>query len=186
MASTEGDKALLRLEDAQPNLARGVKARRIQLGELKHLAEVLDKGSISLNQRATTLAALAVAALAAFGVFASRLGQAHPHGLAVASAALVAIAGISLAIAAVLALLAAAPGSNSEWSKNFATWATCVIEGSMSKQEQLEHFSREIPRQLRRNKRKAVRMRRAYRCSLGAVVSATLAVGVVVVSVVCH
>ena len=186
MALTEGEKALQRLEKAQRNLAHEPETRRLQLAELKHLAEVLDKGSVSLNQRATTLAALAVAALGAFGVFGSRLGQAHPHRLAIASAAFLAIATIALAIAAVLALLAAAPGSNSEWSTNFATRAARVLEGSMSDTGQLDHFAVEITRQLVRNKKKAVRMRRAYRCSLVAIVSASLAVGVVVLSVMCR
>lgn len=153
------------------------KARKRQLCELQRLTALLEQGSISLNQRATTLSALAVAALGAFGAFATRLGDIHSQGLTIATSALLVVASLALLAAALFALYSARPGG--KWSENFAIGAKAAIEGVTDGPVQAEHLKTTIQMQLGRNGRKAELMKHAYFWSTIAVIAVALAVTVV-------
>jgi hypothetical protein len=150
-----------------------------QLGELEGMVATLEQGSTSLNQRATTLASLAVAALGAFGVFASRIGEIGIRGLEISAAALLAVAALALLIGAWYALLSVQPGG--KWSDNFAKRAKTVARGQMERSLLLDHLVETVEMQLERNTGKAVRMKKSYRWTAFALLTATGAVMVVLV-----
>jgi hypothetical protein len=174
MGSFETNLAVAQLRQATSPAKLGRRKRKRQLRELRRLATLLDQGSVSLNQRATTLAALAVAALGAFGVFATRFGEIDDEGLRIAAAALLAVASFSLLAAALLALWSARPAGR--WTVHFAVGAEGVVDATATPAEMADHLTKTIQVQLERNKDKAKLMKRASTCSSVALVAATLAV----------
>ena len=152
-----------------------------QLVELEDMVATLEQGSTSLNQRATTLASLAVAALGAFGVFASQIGKIGIRGLEIAAAALLAVAALALLIGAWYALLSVQPGG--KWSDNFAKRMKTVVRGQMETGLRLDHLIETVEMQLERNTAKAVRMKKSYRWTAFALLTASCAVLVVLVDV---
>ncbi len=146
-----------------------------QLNEMRRLAAVLEAGSSSLNQRATTLAGLAVAGLGTFGLFAGKLNEVHGADARQIVAIALAVASFSLAIGAGFALFAVFPGGR--WAVVFSAEAKPLIEGDLTKRG--EATAAMVKMQLARNSEKAVWMKRAY----GATAVALIAVFVAVVSV---
>jgi len=173
--------AVAQLTQAKLGDLKGSERRR-QVKELLRLTGLLEQGSVSLNQRATTLAALAVAALGAFGAFATRLSEIHSLGMTIAAAALLTAATVALLAAALFALRSARPGG--KWSDNFAAWSRTAIEQPPDRDALAEHLASTIKMQLRRNRDKAELMKHAYRSSTLAVIAAALAVTVVAVDAV--
>lgn len=138
------------------------------------MVDALAQGSGSLNQRATTLAALAVAALGAFGVFSAQIGKIDPPGLSIAVAALVGIAGFALFLAAVFALASVLPSGR--WTATFAARVETVAEGQLDTTLRSRHLLRAVKMQLARNYQKATLMKKAYWLTGIALLAATLAV----------
>jgi hypothetical protein len=134
-------------------------ARR-QFAELERLQAVLDNGSTSLNHRATTLAGLAVAALGAVGIFATRLADVEPNLLTRLAAISLIVSAIGLILTTIEALRAASP--ECMWANAFSEWATSVIGGYMTREARLLHLEGAIKHQLGRNQGKVGRMKRAY------------------------
>jgi hypothetical protein len=184
MVLSETDRSIERLAAAEPPKSLTPAERQVQLRELRHLAEQLEQGSASLNQRATTLAALGVAALGVFGAFATRLGGLHDEVLTILTAAALAIGSLALVRAALYALDSVRPGGN--WSRNFADRARVSIEAPTDGAAQATHLVKAIKTQLERNKYKADTMRCANFYSSVALVAVTVAVLFVGVDTVAH
>jgi len=136
--------------------------------------QALGQGSGSLNQRATTLAALAVAALGAFGIFSAQIGEIDPSGLSIAVAVLIGIAGFALFLAAVFALASVLPSGR--WTAIFAARVETVAEGQLDTTLRSRHLLRAVKMQLERNYQKATLMKKAYWLTGIALLAATLAV----------
>jgi formate hydrogenlyase subunit 3/multisubunit Na+/H+ antiporter MnhD subunit len=152
---------------------------KAQLEELIRLEEVVEKGSASLNQRATTLGALAVAALGAFGIFAGKIGELEEsHQAKVLVAIALAVASIALFLAAAMALWAARPSR--DWVQRFGKAHRPVVRGDLS--DRGERVAVAVKGQLLRNKAKAGRMSWAYGAIALALVAVTFAVVVVAVN----
>jgi len=169
-----GKQAIERLRQVELTPAETEKGKKQQLGELEKMIKALGQGSGSLNQRATTLAALAVAALGAFGVFSAHIGDINPSGLKIAAAALVGTAGVALLAAATFALASVLPGGR--WTATFADRVETVAEGKLDTDLRCRHLLRAIKAQLERNYQKATLMKKAYWLTGVALVAATLAV----------
>lgn len=138
------------------------------------MVQALGQGSGSLNQRATTLAALAVAALGAFGIFSAQIGQIDPPGLSIAVAVLIGIAGFALFLAALFAMASALPSGR--WTATFAARVETVAEGKLDMTLHSRHLPRAVKMQLARNYQKATLMKKAYWLTGIALLAATLAV----------
>lgn len=177
--TSSGELAVEILQHVRSTSARSSEERKEQLRELEEMVKTLEGGSSSLNQRATTLAALAVAALGAFGIFASRISSVQMGGMAIAAGSLLGIASLALLVTAGFALWSARPGG--KWSENFASRAEVVIEGRMEFKIHLDHLVETVKLQLKRNHNKARRMKRAYDSSAIALVTGTSSVIVVLV-----
>lgn len=182
MGSSMGQLAVELLKRVEISLARSTEERSRQLGELENMVAELEQGSSSLNQRATTLSTLAVAALGTFGVFAAQLDSITMRGLAIATAVLLGAASFALLFAAWFALRSVRPAG--KWSDNFAVRAEAVAKGEMGDRRRLEHLVRTVQSQLERNNTKARSMKLANDCAAGAVVAATAAVIPVLVDIV--
>ena len=174
MSSSRGKLAVEALTRAKVAPAKNAKKREQQILELEEMVSSLEKGSSSLNQRATTLAALAVAALGAFGIFASRLDSIGNEVLQIVIAGLLVVTSLALLVAASFALWSVRPAG--WWSENFADRAEDVMAGQMGERRRLDHLSRTAKVQLQRNNEKARRMKQAYDASAVALVAATSAV----------
>jgi uncharacterized protein involved in cysteine biosynthesis len=138
------------------------------------MIKALGQGSGSLNQRATTLAALAVAALGAFGIFSAQIGEIDPSGLSIAAAVLVGIAGVALLGAAIFALASVLPAG--KWTATFADRVETVARGQLDTDLRCRHLLRAVKAQLERNYQKATLMKKAYGLTGVALLAATLAV----------
>jgi len=138
------------------------------------MVKALGQGSGSLNQRATTLGALAAAALGAFGIFSNQIGGLHPSGLSIAAAILVGTAAFALLAAAGTALASVLPSG--KWTATFAARVEMVAEGQLSTDLRSRHLLRAVKMQLERNYQKATLMKKAYWLTGVALVAATLAV----------
>jgi hypothetical protein len=144
----------------------------VQIMELRRLSTVLEAGSSSLNQRATTLAGLAVAGIGTFGLFAGKLAEVDgAHGRHIVAYALVA-ATVFLALGAAFALVAVLPGG--KWGQSFAEEAKPLIEGKLNQRG--EKSAAMVAMQLKRNSGKAVWMKRAYRSTGLALIAIVVAV----------
>jgi hypothetical protein len=161
--------------------ARKRKERVRQLEELEGMVAVLEQGSASLNQRATTLSSLAAAALGAFGIFASQVGSVELGGLKIAAAALLTLAALALLAGAYYALSSVRPAGR--WSDNFARRAEVVAKGDMRASLRLEYLVETVQMQLERNNSKAMLMKKSYQWAAFALLAATSAVIVVLVDV---
>lgn len=148
--------------------------RKKQESELEKMIKALGQGSGSLNQRATTLAALAVAALGAFGVFSAQVGKIDPSGLSIAVAGSIGIAGFALLVAAGFALAAVLPAG--KWTATFAARVETVAEGKLDTELHSRHLLQAVKDQLERNYQKATLMKKAYWFTAVALLAATLAV----------
>lgn len=146
------------------------------------MVKALGQGSGSLNQRATTLAALAVAALGAFGIFSAQVGKIDPSGLSIAVAVLIGISGFALFLAAVFALVSVHPSGR--WTATFAARVETVAAGQLETTLRSRHQLRAVKMQLARNYQKAMLMKRAYWLTGLALLAATLAVMTVLVGAV--
>jgi hypothetical protein len=184
MVLSATDRSIERLAEAEPPKSLTSAERKDQLRELRHLVEQLEQGSASLNQRATTLAALGVAALGVFGAFATRLGGLHYEVLTILTAAALAIGSLALVRAALYALDSVRPGG--DWSRNFADRARVSIETPTDDAAQATHLVEAIKVQLDRNRYKAATMRRANFYSSMALVAVTAAVLIVGVDAAAH
>jgi hypothetical protein len=152
---------------------------KAQVEELIRLEEVVENGTASLNQRATTLGALAVAALGAFGVFAGKISELdESHQAKVLVAIGIAVASVALFIAAALALWSARPSRN--WVQRFAKVNRPVVRGDLS--DRGERVTLAVKGQLLRNRSKAGLMTWAYGAITVALVAVTFAVVVVAVN----
>jgi len=138
------------------------------------MVKALGEGSSSLNQRATTLAALAAAALGAFGVFSSQVGDIDPQWLSIVAATFVGIAAVTLVAAAGFALASVLPGG--KWTATFAARVESVAEGKLDPKLHSRHLLRATKEQLERNYQKATLMKKAYWLTGIALVAATVAV----------
>jgi hypothetical protein len=163
------------------SLARSKQGKKRQLEELEKMIEALAQGSGSLNQRATTLAALAAAALGAFGVFSAQMDEITPSGLSIAAAVLVGVSSIALLAGAGFALKSVRPWGR--WTANFAANVESVAKGEMGLELRCLYLLRAVKTQLERNHMKATVMRRAYLLTGVALMSATASVIVVLVAV---
>lgn len=146
------------------------------------MVKALGEGSGSLNQRATTLAALAVAALGAFGIFSAQIGEIDPQGLSIAAASLVGIAGFALLAASLFALTSVLPSGR--WTATFAARVETVAEGRLDTNLRSRHLLKAVKMQLARNYQKATHMKRAYWLTGIALLAATMAVGAALVGAV--
>ncbi|MFL5872218.1 MAG: hypothetical protein ACJ75T_01910 [Solirubrobacterales bacterium] len=144
----------------------------VQIAELRRLAAVLETGSSSLNQRATTLAGLAVAGIGTFGLFAGKLAEIHGADARELVAIALVAASVFLAISAGFALLAVLPGG--KWGRSFAEEAQPVIQGELGQRGQKSAAM--VKSQLKRNSEKAIRMRWAYRSTAVALIAVVVAV----------
>jgi len=157
---------------AEGTVGNATDAPEVQIAELRRLAAVLETGSSSLNQRATTLAGLAVAGIGTFGLFAGKLAEIHgADAREVVAIALVA-ASVFLAISAGCALLTVLPGG--KWGPSFAEEAQPVIQGDLGQRGQKSAAM--VKSQLKRNSEKAIRMRWAYRSTAVALIAVVVAV----------
>ncbi|MCW2979911.1 MAG: hypothetical protein JWO14_1638 [Solirubrobacterales bacterium] len=150
----------------------------LEVQELIRLSEILEQGSSSLNQRATTLAALTVTALGAFGVFAGKIHELH-GGITKAFVAVALVdASLALVLSAGIGLLAVAPGS--DWREKFEAESRPILAGRLDKR--VETLRERVTKQTERNSWKANRMKVSYLLTSVALVAAAAAVVAVAIS----
>jgi len=171
------------LEETVPQPAANFDA---QLQALERLVEELDRGSASLNQRATTAATISVAAIGALGVFGTQLpGLEAASCVRVASGIFVGIAAVAMVFAAVGAMSGAAP-KRKGWGPIFIKRAAQILDGSAPDIEWLRSYKEALVHQYARNAGKAMRMRWVYRITTVAAGCSSVAVLIALVGAALH
>jgi hypothetical protein len=150
----------------------------LEVQELIRLSEILEQGSASLNQRATTLAALTVAALGLFGVFAGKIHGLH-GGITRGFVAVALIdATLALVLSAFVNLLAIVP--RGDWREKFEAESRPILAGRLDKRVQT--LRARVTNQAERNRWKADRMKVSYLLTSVALVAVATAVVAVTIS----
>jgi hypothetical protein len=150
----------------------------LEVRELVRLSEILEKGSSSLNQRATTLAALTVAALGAFGVFAGKIHELDGGNTQGFVAIALIVASSALALSAGVGLWAVVP--RNDWKEKFEAESQPIVKGDLNKR--IETLRSRVTNQTVRNSWKAGRMKVSYLLTGIALVAAAAAVVAVAIS----